>query len=575
MNRFFEGLGLVAACMLAMVIGAPLAHAGVNDYSISQYGIDYVLSKDSDNHSVLRTTERITAEFPAIDQNHGIERAIPEQYDGHSTSVTIDSVADESNVALDYTTYESNGNRVLRIGNANAYVHGTKTYVISYTQHDVTKAFSDTRSDEWYWDTNGTGWKVPIDQLNVSVRIDQSVARALTGSSACYQGLSGSTNQCQLQRQDDVFTVSAVGLQAGENVTLAIGFHPGTFAAAPVTVDVTQWYGVVLWAGFGIAGILAIIIGVRWRRCQYRTRELGTIIAEYLPPSDASVAMAANLFGSPKLFAATLIDMAVRHYIRVYELRAPSTWLSGQYAIEVVKDVTVLRPEEIEILSDMFGHVPQAGERLDLAALRTNMSSFRFADNWQKFQRLTRDVYGLRIKDDAQRRWFKRVALLLLIIGVAVPTLWIAAVIALICAYTLWPLTDKGLALSRYLLGLKLYITVAETDRLRMLQSPAGAEKVGPLNTDDSGQMVKLYERVLPYAVLFGQEKEWNRQLGRYYETLQTSPDWYVGQSAVFNAASLTSALSSFTTAVSSSTGGSTGGGSSGGGGGGGGGGGW
>lgn len=575
MNRILGGIGVVAACVIALAATVAPVHAAVNDYSISDYRIDYALSKDGDNHSVLRTTERITALFPEINQNHGIERAIPESYDQHSTGLTISSVTDETGASLNYTTYESNDNRVVRIGDANTYVHGLKTYVITYMQHDVTKSFGDTKSDEWYWDTNGTGWKVPIDQLTVSISIDQGLVGALSANSTCYQGYSGSTERCALLRQGDGFTASATGLQPGQNVTVAIGFQQGTFVAAPVTVDVTWIYGAILWFGIGVAIILSVLIGIRWHRRHYRTSELGTIIAEYVPPRDESVVMSANLLGSPKLFAATLIDLAVRHYLKVYELRAPSTWLSGRYAIEISKEVGDLRPEELEILSDMFGHIPQVGERLDLAALRTNMASFRFADNQQKFQRLTRDMYGLRMKDEAQRRWFKRTALWLLIVGFAIPTLWIAAVVSLICAYTLWPLTDKGLALSRYLLGLKLYITVAETDRLRMLQSPAGAEKVGPVNPDDPGQMVKLYERVLPYAVLFGEEKQWNRQLGRYYESLRTSPEWYVGQSAVFNAAALSSALSSFSTAVSSSTGGSTGGGSSGGGGGGGGGGGW
>jgi uncharacterized membrane protein len=128
-----------------------------------------------------------------------------------------------------------------------------------------------------------------------------------------------------------------------------------------------------------------------------------------------------------------------------------------------------------------------------------------------------------------------------------------------------------------------MYIKTAETDRLRMLQSPNGAEKLGaPIDTNDARQLIKLYERVLPYAISFGQEKEWNNRLGHYYETLNESPIWYAGHNnAAFNAVALSSAMSSFNTAASysdpssSSSGGSSGGGSSGGGGGGGGGGGW
>src|SRR5690606_31228999 len=144
-------------------------------------------------------------------------------------------------------------------------------------------------------------------------------------------------------------------------------------------------------------------------------------------------------------------------------------------------------------------------------------------------------------------------------------------------------LTDEGLALRRYLEGLKMYIEVAETERLKMLQSPEGAEKVAVLGIDsgDTKQRVVLYERVLPYAMFFGLEKEWSEQLGVYYEQLCEQTSWY-GSSSSFNPAAFTSSMhalsvttATYGTSTSSSTGGSSGGGSSGGGGGGGGGGGW
>jgi len=142
-----------------------------------------------------------------------------------------------------------------------------------------------------------------------------------------------------------------------------------------------------------------------------------------------------------------------------------------------------------------------------------------------------------------------------------------------------WSLTDKGLVLRRYLAGLKMYIGVAEAERLQMLQSPEGAEKV-QVNASNEKQLVKLYERVLPYAVLFGQEKKWSAQLGQYYEQVGEQPDWYSGQGA-FNAAAFAAGMNSLSSVASSASdsssasGGSTGGDFAGGGGGGGGGGGW
>ena len=114
-----------------------------------------------------------------------------------------------------------------------------------------------------------------------------------------------------------------------------------------------------------------------------------------------------------------------------------------------------------------------------------------------------------------------------------------------------------------------------------MLQSPEGANKV-QVDLSDSKKLVELYEKLLPYAILFGQEKEWNKRLGDYYQSAGVQPGWYSGANmAAFNAAAFSSAMSNLNTSINStgagfsSSGGSSGGGFSGGGGGGGGGGGW
>lgn len=81
--------------------------------------------------------------------------------------------------------------------------------------------------------------------------------------------------------------------------------------------------------------------------------------------------------------------------------------------------------------------------------------------------------------------------------------------------------TTKGLDASRYADGLKLYIKMAEKDRIKFLQS------VGTVDTTEGG-IVKLHEKLLPYAALFGLEKSWMKELEKYYELHKVeTPDWY------------------------------------------------
>ena len=92
---------------------------------------------------------------------------------------------------------------------------------------------------------------------------------------------------------------------------------------------------------------------------------------------------------------------------------------------------------------------------------------------------------------------------------------------------------------------------LGEQERLQVLQSPQGADKT-PVDISDTAQIVRLYERVLPYAVLFGLEKEWAKVLEVHYGETGASPSWYHGTSA-FNAAMLGSAISGFSSSAVSS----------------------
>ena len=57
----------------------------------------------------------------------------------------------------------------LQIGDADSYVHGKKTYVITYTMENVTRYFADTGDDEFYWDINGLQWPTTFGEVSATV----------------------------------------------------------------------------------------------------------------------------------------------------------------------------------------------------------------------------------------------------------------------------------------------------------------------------------------------------------------------------------------------------------------------
>ena len=83
--------------------------------------------------------------------------------------------------------------------------------------------------------------------------------------------------------------------------------------------------------------------------------------------------------------------------------------------------------------------------------------------------------------------------------------------------------------------GLRQYLALAEADRLRMLQSPSGADLLatdaatdaataaGAPEADAPLARFHLHERLLPYAVLFGLEREWIAKLQLEHAALDRS----------------------------------------------------
>ena len=581
MKRFFFGLVVVIALLVGF--GSTVQAANTNNFTISNYNVDMELGRDSERRSTLRTKLTITADFPPR-QNHGIAPVFVKKYDGHPTHFTLESVTDEQGTPLEHTWRDDE----LRIGNKDAYVEGKKTYVITYTQRDVTKLYHDTGKQEFYWDAIGTNWQVPIRSASVTLKLSPELVAAKRTNLQCYQGRFGSNQRCEVREQGDTLTATARALPKMAGVTVAVGFMPGTFAAYQMSFmeQLIDWWAKLQLVLLAVALILAGVIIVAYYRSVGRRKELEPIPPEYLPPKDVSVTTSARLVQpffmvKGSVMAAQMIDLAVRHYIQVIEVKPRTMWRAAEYEVKVIQDPGTLLVEEQKLLRDIFGRWPAVGDTLNLKTLRNNAAyAKRIRNNKERLDKRIAGAYGLKARDPQHTQRFRRYAV---IIGIfAVPLLspvFLVLAVAVFCLSFGKVLTDKGLALRRYLAGLKKYIGVAEVERLQMLQSPEGAEKV-TVDLADGKQLVKLYERVLPYAVLFGQEKEWSAQLGKYYEQVSEQPDWYAGQGA-FNAAAFATGMSSLSSAAvsvssfESSTGGSTGGGFAGGGGGGGGGGGW
>ena len=582
MKRFL----LLAAVTGALLLGsATPAIADVDDFDFASFDGEYVLTRDDDGRSLLTTTETLVAVFPDEDQNEGIARALVDNYDGHPVDLEVMSVTDENGEPRAYEVDSDDEFLIVTIRDEGTYVHGEQTYVITYRQHNVTRFFADTDADEFYWDTNGTGWAQSFGRVTARVLFsDDFEAMKARG----YVGAEGSTDEVPATPIASGYLFEADDLGPGENLTVSVGFPPGTFVPRADGFFDSPFPTVSLIGGIGSA-IIAAFAGVARRTRLADAPGRGTIIAEYLPLKDATLPMSALLSGTvAKSTPAHIVKLAVAGNLRIVEVEGKKTTYRLEFLTEQGADV-----DDLAFLHALFGKELTPGEGRSLQ--KTDEAAAKRITKLQSAVAKRSVSEGYRRKPQAAvTGWLFAASLVFAVLGVvfaflalandfggALPAiLLVPAIGGLIATFALvarTPLEARGVELRDHLKGLKLYISLAEAERLKVLQSPEGAlrERIA---TDDTTQLVKLNERLLPYAILFGLEKEWTKQLGRYYEDLGEQPTWYAGSTA-FNAAVFASSLSTLSSSASSaytgssSTGGSSGGGFSGGGGGGGGGG--
>lgn len=606
MRRLF---GPAALLLIASAVFLPAlsASAGTSDFSFDSFDGDYTLTRGSDGVSHLDVVETLVARFPDFDQNRGIVRAIPNDYDGVDLGTVVHSVTDDKGNAVPYQQTDSGGFVELALG-TDAFVHGAVTYVISYSQHNVVRSFADTNSDEFYWDINGTGWGQPFGRVSAVVHVDPSLVGTLTGNAACYVGAQGGTTKCPIQAPAGLgstespapvattpadFSASAENLAAGETLTVAIGFAPGTFVtptpvgppvAVPVPVGVD-----VLSGGLGLLGlgVLGGAIAAK-RRSGRDARGKGIIIPEYSEPKGITILQSAHLVERQwTAIPAAIVRLAVRKNLRI--LAYPTQAGGAPYSLQYLGNDGA-GAEDQTLLDDIFGTEPLAGAVIEFG--QSNQTVMRALNELSTSARLSLESGGFKRKPGGRGLAALLVVIQVLLgivtIGVLafslgayysvsallLPTILVgtAAFIATaVLARRPLQLTDQGAEARDYLLGMKMYLTLAEQDRMRALQSPRGAERV---DVGNNLEMVKLYEKLLPWAVLWGVEDQWMRELAVRVEQLPEKPDWFVAADG-FNPLLFASTVQGFSRAMtppvttsswSGSGGGSFGGGSFGGG---------
>ena len=564
MKKWTIGLAVIISSLIALPV-----YADTGNFYFSDFTGDYYLTRDADGISHLRVVEDVTTVFPNYNQNKGICRQIPyTNQDGanvtlpdlnwHNIKVLRNGVDEPI-----YSINKYDGHYEVCTG-TDEYVLGTQKYTFEYNFEKVVTDFGNYQ--EFYWDTNGNGAMQRFDKVTARVHFEDE--NIYTGQKWCYVGTYGQSgqNRCTITELEDGVSFEAQNLAAGENLTFDVELKEGSF----VVPEPENNYALV-WMTIGVGVVLLLLlwwfpIRKYWEvRASIKGYKEMFVAPEYQPSSQYSLPEMTEIYLGKKknVKVGMLLDLVVRKKITIRKNE------EKQKKWEIVaENVDKIDPEE-KILLELLngGAAVNNGTIVELKSHTATGALQKLGKDFDKniIERLEKDGLlepknkyvmgnaGIRMSFAS---WMGAVIILAFmvpvvgsfIIAMLTPVMkmvtaaggriiWkyeapIIIVGMLIVVALIWVMlrrqtrkyashTDEGLRASKYMEGLKLYISMAEADRLKFLQSVDGAD-VSPTG------IVKLYEKLLPYAAIFGLEESWMKEMKRYCELKEVKEPSYL-----------------------------------------------
>lgn len=587
------------------------------DFSYERWDGHYDLSLDSEDRAVAEVREEIVAQFPETDQNRGIVRALPLEYEGASAAPEDITVTDASGEPVPFDVEDEDGFRLILTGD-DAYVHGEQEYHLEYTLHDVIHSPDDADIDEFFWDLIPSDRAQDISSASAELVFSPDLADALTGESACYAGTPENSDDCGIgaasQNQDGSaeLSVDSLELPGESGLSVAVGLEADT-----VTQPEVRQPNALLDIGPVVVATLAVAAGLLggfliFTQSQRRSRDMGTTAPEYGVPDGLSPLLAAPLGGAwrPAL-PAEFVHLAVMGALVIEDdgqntpqgndsqgekPRKKRSKNAGQPTFRLVDPTAAPDPLDQQILEILFPGL-QPGTTFTLpkqdATLRKKLESVVQEGPKAAVKR----GYSEKVRH-GQAALCGGIALLLLIPLAALLAMgWDRPNIATTTTGITGGVIAAGLGITAVLKH-RVYLPPGarirhQLDQLRsIMKSPEGQRAEALVRHDHAGsppdasaaadrvppaQLVPVFDRATPYAILFGSEKKWFSVLDVTYRAAGVDVVfWYPalmrsGSSSVGGSlSSMVSSMSSATSSSSSSGAGSGGGGSVGGGGGGG-----
>ena len=587
--------------------------------SLGGYQIDsFDINVDIQENNTFRVQERIVVDFSQ--PRHGIYRSLSlaEQIvrlDGssHRRRVRYSDIAANTT----YQISRSGDELTIKLGDADRYLTGEKTFTIDYTYNPGRDPLKDV--DEVYYNLVGTGWDVPIIEASFSVTLPKDFDTSNLGFSVGQYGR-GNNDRVSYQVTGRTITGHVIDtLAPGEAVTMLLTLPEGYFVGA----------------GFGFNWLLACILGLiiiaavvcYWWWYEHGRDDPVVETVEFYPPEGLNSAEVGTVYHgglTTDAKVSLMVYLADRGYLKIID-----TGERGRksFRLEKLKDYDGNNQAEQLFMDGLFAggrHETKASDLQDKFYLTLNKVTTAIDHDpkvkswwdqstqkyrllalflagcgllltfviplWQNYQTLesvifVMIVFTIMAISIAANQAPKMVAAVAGFLGTGLAALWLVQVGSLLAADPASLVLNLGC-----LLGVAVMVVTAV---LMGKPTPLGTKLIGQvrgfrrfLATAEKNKLEALvkdnpsyFYNILPFTFALGVSDTWIKQ---FRDIALEPPDWYSSPTAFdvirfshFMDSTMSSAKSAMTSSPSSSGSGSSGGGFSGGGGGGGGGGSW
>ncbi len=454
--------------------------------------LNFIIKANAD--ASINITEQIAYDFGTT-QHHGIFRNIPYKYSrngyNYNTKISDVSVSDESGNPVKFKTSKKGSNFEIKIGDADFFVTGLKKYIIQYKVDRAINYFDD--HDEIYWNAIGSEWTVPIVSgtgVLVLPQTDMHNVQIL-----CIYGPVGSTNSCNgstalenyqhfpsYMNPDEtglVINFQQSNIKPGEAITIVASVPKGLIRQPSkweVLFNTIQDNLIFL-----LPLLVLLVMWQIWKKYGRDPKPSIPVVAQYEAPHNLTPVEVGYLFDERIQnhdISAEIIFLATKGYLKIE--RIPKKGLFSKEDFKLIKLKSAddsLSEFEKNLMSVIFYE-----NEVLLSALKskTTIQKHNFKTRII-IDKLTKEEYFTKNPNRIRAEYIvSGIVLFFALIVVVAKFLNISAIISVIISFFVffvfaWLMprkTQKGSDSKQMIKGLKLYLSVAEKDRLDFHNDP-------------------------------------------------------------------------------------------------------